>query len=223
MKISKTYQAYLFDLDGTLIDTMPMIIACYRHVTEYVQQQYHAAICLSDEVIIRNTGLPLRPSLQLYYGQITNVDLERLREEYTSYQTEVWKDYLSAYDGANECLAALRSAGKKIAIVTSRGEQYTKLYCAHVGFDKNIEHYITPESVSNPKPHPEAALKAAELLQTATADCLFIGDSSYDIDCACGAGMDSALVPWGAANSVAQSDNQPTYKISSYQDLYCVD
>jgi phosphoglycolate phosphatase-like HAD superfamily hydrolase len=57
------------------------------------------------------------------------------------------------------------------------------------------------------------------MLAEEVGDCLFIGDSSYDINCASAAGMDCVLVTWGAMPSDKDGGNKPTYVINNFQDI----
>ena len=214
----KSYQSYLFDLDGTLLDTIGLIIACYRHLFEHIQEKYEVVVSVSEETLRSNVGIPLRQTLEIYL-EGTGVDIEEVIDEYRQYQLKIWKDYVKVFDGVIDTLKSLKSAKRNVAVVTSRYLKLTKLYSEHLGLAEFIDVYVTPDTVTESKPHPESAFKAAQLLNSKPAECLFVGDSIHDIRCAQAAGMDSALVLWGAASADEVEKINPSYVISRLVEL----
>ena len=214
----RSYQSYLFDLDGTLLDTLDLILVSYRYTFSYILEKYDVKISVSEETLRGNVGIPLRESMEMYL--IGNkIDLDDVIEVYKDYQQENWRKYVKVFDGVEETLEELKRMDRKIAIVTSRRLASAKLYCDQLGLGRVIDLYVTPEGVTHPKPHPESAFKAARLLNSEPADCLFVGDSIYDIRCAQAAGMDSALVQWGAATEEEVTKINPSYLIDRFTDL----
>ena len=216
--MNNQYTTILFDLDGTLLDTVGLIISCYRHTFSYAAQKYNVTINISDNQIRGNIGLSLQDSMEIYCGS-HNLDVEELINIYRVHQEQHWQKFVRVFDGAFELFEYIKSQQKHIAIVTSRKKETTTLYCKDLGLDQWVDLYITPDVVSSSKPHPESALKAAQLLNTAPTQCLFIGDSVFDIECAKNAGMDSALVPWGAMAEEERKKSNSTYLINKFADL----
>lgn len=207
------YKYLLFDFDGTLIDTNEIIKYCLNQVSlKYLGKP------LTKEDYNNILGLVITE--QMKYLSLNNFDEMRnyYRELYKSLQDEMSVEFPEIH----EMLVTLKSLGCKMAIVSSKGKngilhgiemfKMTDLFDAIVG----------AYDVNNPKPHPEPALKALELLTGSTEESLFIGDSPYDIKCGKHAGIKTVLVDWTIFDSEKFIDSPPDYRIFSPKDLISI-
>jgi len=212
MKI-KSYQTYLFDSDGTLLDTAELIFQTFL----YTCKKY-GDLTIERPRVIADIGTPLVRQIQLYLGQLSDSELTLILMDYRDYQLSIYQQHLSVFPGVEETLRQLKSRGKKLAVVTSRKLDTTELYLKIGKLYDFFDVIITPESTSDHKPHPAPALKAIEMLNGNTQDALFIGDAYFDIECGQQAGMDTALVSW-SHNDPHSIQPPPTYIIQQMTDL----
>ena len=187
------YDAYLFDLDGTLINTIDLIV----HGVGHILPEFTELAPTPDE-IRKNVGVPIKKQFEIYLGNKTGIDLDAVVKKYMEYQLSIWKDYVTLYDGIEELLEELHNRGKKMAIVTSRTLYSADLYMQELGIRKYFIAMVTPELTAKHKPDAGPALKAAELLGSTPDRSVMIGDSIFDIQCGRNAGMTTIFTDWGS-------------------------
>lgn len=188
----KDYDAYLFDADGTIIDTRDMIIAAYTAMGETL------GVAVDRDLIKNTIGLPVMRQLRELLGHGHGEDYyEKAREAYNDSLMESYDARLKAFPGVAEGLRELKALGKKMAVVTSRRRGSLEKFLDALAIGDYFELCVTPESTERHKPDPEPALFAAGKLGVAPERCVFIGDATFDIECGNAAGMDTVLVSWG--------------------------
>ncbi len=192
----KEYDAYLFDADGTLIDTKELIFRSFLHMGEAMDA---GAL---DHDLIRNTiGLPMARQLRLFLGEGRDEEYyARAGAAYTEFQMAHADDFLRAFPGSVETLRELRRRGKKLAVVTSRRLLTTKPFLEQLGLLEFFDLLVTPEDTEKHKPDPEPALLAMRRLGATPEKTVFIGDAVFDIQCGKAAGMDTIFVVWGGVD-----------------------
>ncbi len=209
----KPYQTYLFDSDGTLLDTAELIFQTFL----YTCKKY-GDFNIERPRVIADIGTPLVRQIQLYLGQLSESELTLILADYKDYQLSIYQHHLSVFPGVEETLQQLKNRGRQLAVVTSRKLDTTEIYLKIGKLYDFFDVIITPESTSDHKPHPAPALKAIEMLNGHTQDALFIGDAYFDIECGQQAGMDTALVSW-SHNDPDSIQPPPTYIIQKMADL----
>ncbi len=192
----KEYDAYLFDADGTLIDTKELILRSFLHMGDVMD-----AAPLDQAFVLNTIGLPMARQLRLFLGEGKDeAYYVRAAEAYTEYQMEHRTEYLRAFPGAAETLEALRRRGKKLAVVTSRRMLTTGPFLDQLGLREFFSLIVTPEDTDRHKPHPEPALLALRRLGAKAEASVFIGDAVFDIQCGKAAGMETVFVTWGGVD-----------------------
>ena len=209
----RDYNYYLFDADGTLFDTTELICQCFRNTARVAGKEFPGT-----EKVLRHIGMTLYDQMQIYFGPLTQDEYEELRKVHMDYQLSIYKEYLRLCKGVAEALQHLKSKGKKCAVVTSRLRSSLEIYLLETGILPNFDLLITPESTKSHKPSSEPALKALELLGGTPEEALFIGDSTYDIECGFAAGTDTAFVSW-SHNEKSSLNVEPTYYLQDMRDL----
>lgn len=208
------FRGYLFDLDGTLIDTVGLIVACFRKILKE-----EAGLEISRADIMPHIGLPLNAQYRIYLEPIGRLsEMKRFTEAHMDLQLDIWPDYVKCHEGAIETLSALKKRGARLALVTSRRIRTTRLFIEAFGLAEFLDVLCTPENTGKHKPHPEPAHWAAGKLGLATAETLFIGDARYDIQCGHDAGCRTALVGWGYLGEAA-GGLEPDYILNRLTDL----
>jgi pyrophosphatase PpaX len=209
----KEYDCYLFDADGTLIDTTELIHHCFRYTLGK-----QGVDSISREEIVGHIGLPLRAQMEVYLGTLSDSDYERIRKMHMEYQVKIYPEYLTRFPGVAECLDSLQKRGKSMAVVTSRLKDTLELYLRQCALDSYFPVCITPEDTQKHKPDPEPVRLALQRLEADPGSTLFVGDSNFDIACGNAAGVDTCFVTW-SHNRIDSLTAQPTWTISQMQEL----
>jgi pyrophosphatase PpaX len=211
--LKKDYRYYLFDADGTLIDTIGLIVRCFEHTCGDI-----CGVSVPKKEIQKNVGLTLRKQMELYLGPMTDERFELLRNEHMDFQLKHYREYLRLFPGVAEGLSMLSASGKHLAVVTSRRRDSLELYLRETGIYHYFEAIVTLETTERHKPDPQPAMKALSLLGGNAKETLFIGDASFDIECAKNAGMDCAFVTWSYSD-LSEMIVQPTFCIGDLRQL----
>ncbi len=186
------YQHILFDLDGTLIDSAPAILASYREAFSRCDVTPARVI---DESIV---GPPLIETLQLLTASHDKALIERLAEAFkASYDSEGYQQ-TAAYAGVGEMLAQLRDAGLQLSIATNKRILPTRLILDHLGWLDHFEHLYALDLFEPRLPHKAAMI--ARLLADAEipADAsVYIGDRSEDGESADANSLPFIAATWG--------------------------
>lgn len=211
------WAAVLFDLDGTLIDSIELILRCYRHT-----MRTHLGAERDDGEWIRNMGRPLREQLALFARSTDEV--EAMVETYVGLQAQIHDDLVRPYPGAAETLAALELLGVPVALVTSKRERMTRRGLEHCGIARHFEVVVTPDDVRRAKPDPEPVLLALRRLGDPPASrVLFVGDSPHDVAAGRAAGVRTAGALWGPFSREALVESGPDYLLERMPDLLELD
>ena len=189
-KTSSTYKGVLFDLDGTLVDSIDLILASYRHMIEV-----HLGQTISDEEWLRTMGMPLRIQLQSFSD--SPEQREAMFNTYLAHNQENHDRLLRPFAGMREAVAALHDAGYRMAVVTSKIRDHAWRELRAFDMADYFDVMVSADDVEKPKPDPEPVRKALEAMQLPAAEALFVGDSLFDLQAGRAAGVDTAAALWG--------------------------
>jgi pyrophosphatase PpaX len=181
---------WLFDFDGTLADSLELILASFRHATAEVLG------AVPDDAVLRaGIGRPL-------IDQMRTLDPDRAQELFDVYVAHnvAWHDrLLRPYPGMDELLAALRADGRRLGVVSSKRRDTVELGLRLLGLD-GFETVVGWEDTEAHKPGPEPVLCALERMSAAAADAVYVGDSAWDMRSGRAAGVATAAVLWGVGS-----------------------
>lgn len=181
----------LFDLDGTLVDSIELIVAAAMNA--FASRPGPAP---TEAEIRRTIGRPL--TTQFGPWLVGQDDLPFLIAKYREYQLEHHDRLTTAYEGIPEAVAALDEAGCVMGIVTSKVGFMARRALVHVGLERYMRVLIASDSTDRHKPDPEPVRLAMGQLGVAAGDTVFVGDSPYDIAAGLAAGVRTVGVAWGA-------------------------
>lgn len=208
------YQAVLFDVDGTLVNSAEMFVQGLGDAFEK-----YAGTRPSREEILALMGVPLSKQLELY--QKEKPSPEQL-EEMIGYALEryaVHEHHETLFDAAVETLRLCHQSGLRTALVTSKNAEELEGFMNRFPGAEYVHTTVCASDVEDPKPAPDSALLACKKLAVQTGDAVFIGDSVYDMRCARSAGLDCVAVSYGAAQKHALEAEEPDLLLETPEQL----
>lgn len=183
--------AALFDLDGTLIDSIGLIESSYRH----------ALVAHGHPLPERDAWLEwLGRPLALQFGELCGGDerqVERMIATYRAHNFAHHDAVVTAFPGALEAVRELCERGVRLAIVTSKRSDGARRGLAHCGFAELFEVVVAVDDVVRGKPDPEPVTLALARLGVDASRAVFVGDSPHDLAAGRAAGTRTAAVLWG--------------------------
>ena len=184
-------QAFLFDIDGTLLDTERIYVRAWQ--TAAAQLGY----CLPDDLMRRTRAIDPRISAKMMEeevgGGFSYEAVRRVRTEIGEKMVE--DDGHLLKPGAQALLEALRDAGVPVAAVTSTGAAHTAKHLELAGIAHLLPVRVTGDMVTRGKPNPDIFLMAAQLLDVSPSGCYGVEDSGAGIRAVSAAGARPILVP----------------------------
>lgn len=203
---------FLFDLDGTLIDSIELILRSYRHTIKT-----HRGYEPPDDVWMKGLGTPLWVQFQEWSED--PAEIQTMVATYREYNLAHHDELVRPYDGVVDAVRRIAAAGGTLGLVTSkmRGGALRGLKLA--GIEDAFTVIVGSDEVTHPKPHPEPVLKALGLLNAPAAGAVFIGDSRHDLECGRAAGVETAAVLWGPFARVELEDLAPDHWLARPADL----
>ncbi len=190
----------LFDLDGTLVDTAPDLVAClnqalkqhdlsaidYQHIRPYISYGAMAMIRqAAPEINEARQQIILETMLNLYENNIA---------QHSRY-----------FEGIEKTLTAIESKGLKWGVVTNKRERFTLPLMNALGLDMRAACIISGDTTAKSKPDPEPMLAACDQAQVAPQHCVYIGDACHDIS----AGKSAQMKTLAAVYGYLKSDDKP--------------
>lgn len=182
----------IFDLDGTLIDSLGLILASYRHTMET-----HLGRRLPDELWVQGMGTPL--DVQMRGFARDDDEAEEMVRTYETHNLANHDDLVRPYPGVRDAVTELRARGFRLAIATSKRHEATRLGLRACDFPEEwFAGIVTANDVTRPKPDPQPVRMALERAgEDDPARAIYIGDSVHDMRSGRAAGVLTAAVLWG--------------------------
>ena len=201
----------LFDLDGTLVDTIPFILAAVRHAFEGYGS------CPTDDEWVAGIGTPLRAQLASFARRPE--DEQPLFERYRTYWRANHDGQTRCFPGALQAVEELSRRGHPLGIVTAKLEEGAYRTLRHTGLLPFVGAVVGADSCANAKPHPEPVLLALSRLGGGPADALLVGDSQHDVAAAKAAGVRAAAALWGACKREALAAAGADYFLGDVREV----
>jgi pyrophosphatase PpaX len=203
-------QAVLFDLDGTLIDTVELIRVSFRYATRTVLGHE-----LPDEVTMANVGQPLAQQ----FRDMAPDHADELLRVYRAFNMERHDELAKAYPGTLDVLAELAARGLPLGIVTSKGTEAATRGIDHFGLRPFMQAIVTADDVAIHKPDPFPLRFAATLLGVELGYCMYVGDSPHDMQAAVAGGAIAVAALWGAFSRNEVVVPGTSYELGSIREL----
>lgn len=204
------FRYLLFDLDGTILDTNELILTSFEHT---LQQ------CLNYDVqrseLMKIFGEPLRKQMAYFCPERVDELCQAYRDFYAEHASKLTK----TFPGVKETLAQLQREQIPMGVVTNKYRAPTEIALQEFGLMPHIDYIVSGDEVKNAKPHPEAILRAMELMNARPENILMVGDSPLDLEAAHRAGIQAALVRWNIFPPERFAEIKPDFCLEHMSDL----
>ena len=189
------YKYVLFDFDGTIADTIPLIMETFRYV--YIKLTGKAA---DERFLLSTIGEPLERAFEPLSSDLRS----RALAEYFAYNKSHLRSGAGIFYGIVKAVAEIRKKGIYTGLVTSKRHESAFQTIEQFGLTDHFDVIIVREDTIRHKPFPDPVLEAVRRI-TAISGCrqqpepesfLFVGDSIHDLIAARAAGVDTAIVGW---------------------------
>ena len=209
-----TFSTFLFDLDGTLIDSIELILRSYRHTMGLHRCNEP---CPPDDVWMKGLGTPLYAQFREWTQDAA--EIEAMVQTYREYNLTHHDALVKPYEGVVSEVLRIRAAGKRLGLVTSKLRDGAQRGLKISGLDEAFDIIVGCDDVTHYKPHPEPVLKAIDALGVSPGEAVFIGDSRHDMECGRAAGVKTAAVLWGPFSRTYLEDLSPDYWLEKPEQL----
>lgn len=205
-------ETFLFDLDGTLIDSIELILSSFRHT-----RRVHFGDSLPDAVYLAGIGRPLRDAIAELATDAQPI--EPMIETYRTHNHAHHDAMVRPYPGIVDAVRELHASGARLAVVTSKLRVGAVKGLLHCGLAELFEVVICADDVREGKPHPEAVEKALAALDRDPATAVFVGDSPHDMEAGRRAGVRTAAALWGPFERARLEVHSPSYFLAHPSDV----
>jgi HAD superfamily hydrolase (TIGR01549 family) len=185
-------KAVVWDMDGTLMDSIPAVVAAFTDVLQRRSRAQPASAIMA--------AFPLGPPrriLQELLGSCDDDDLDLYHERLAARATEV-----RLYAGIQTALEELTGV-VRMGVLTGASRRAAGILLGATKLDRFFSAMRCGDDGIAPKPSPDGLLSLCTELGTAAAQCLFIGDTQVDLDCATAAGAWPAVAGWNPGATTA--------------------
>ena len=223
----RRYHTVLLDLDGTVLDSIGMILDSLRHALVT-----HLGWDPPDPHLVRGVGTPLREQLFDHAGEAARARghappddalVDVLQNAYLTHNRARHDELIRPFPDAAATLARLEAGGVRLGIVTSK-PRATALRGLQVA---RLEHLflvvIGADDVQHTKPHPEPVWAALRALDAPAEGTLFVGDSPHDLHAGRAAGVATAAALWGPFPREVLAAAHPTHWVPTLAHLLDLD
>ncbi|HBX00766.1 MAG TPA: phosphoglycolate phosphatase, partial [Gammaproteobacteria bacterium] len=204
------YDAYLFDLDGTLVDTAPDLgqalnaslrDAGFPGVTTDQARQW----------IGFGARYSLTQAIEHHQLALTESATDQLLEGFLNFYAAHVADASTPYDSVIDTLDVLHDAGAKLAVVTNKPARFTVPLLSALSLDGYFESVISGDTATQPKPAADPILLCLDELNVGIDQALMVGDSLADVGAAKAAGVDVACFRHGYNHGMDVRAMEPNF------------
>jgi len=207
-----TLRTVLFDLDGTLIDSIRLILDSYHHTLTQ-----HQLPPRSDDAWLKGIGTPLH--VQFAEWREYPEQLQAMIATYREYNLKHHDRMVTVYPGVLAAVRELKAGGQATGLVTSKNRQGALRGLRLAGLEALMDVLVCADEVNNPKPHPEPVEKAVALLGAEPASTIYVGDSVHDMNSGRAAGVKTAAALWGPFGRSHLEGARPDYWLKTPGEL----
>ncbi|ADH98611.1 pyrophosphatase PpaX [Salisediminibacterium selenitireducens] len=209
--MTRKIDTILFDLDGTLINTIDLIIASFEHTLKvyFPERDY------SRDEVVSFIGPPLSET----FGRLNPGQVEEMIQEYRRFNHTNHDDLVTEYAGVIETLESLKKEGYKMGIVTSKRRDTALRGIELMNLGSFFPVIVSLDEVTKYKPDAQPVERALEGLGSEADQAVMVGDSEHDILSGKNAGTWTAGVSWSVHGKAHLESFSPDVMLESMTDL----
>lgn len=202
----------LFDLDGTLIDSVDLIIDSYHHTF-----RQHGLALTSREELIDGIGTPLAA----VFGRMTDQrsEIDAWIATYREFNLAHHDTRVRAFPGVVDMVQRIHRGGRRLGVVTSKNNAGARRGLRLIGLEEVMSVVVGADDVKRHKPDPEPVEQALARLDVAPHTAVFIGDSHHDVASGKAAGVRTIAVCWGPISRERLALAGPDHLCSSIDEV----
>jgi pyrophosphatase PpaX len=204
--------AVLFDLDGTLIDSIGLLLASVEHAFEGFPGRKP-----TEAEWVAGIGTPLAKQLRAFAD--SDEQVATLTHRYRTFQREAHDRLTTAYPGTLEVLRTLADGGHPMGIVTSKSNEMMHRGLEYTGIAPFMTTAIGADSCSTHKPDPFPVQLALRELGYDASEAVFVGDSPHDVNAGNSAGVVTIAALWGPFTREQLQPANPTHYLEHISAL----
>ena len=186
------YNTFIFDLDGTLLDTLKDLQVAVNHALKkfgYAEKTYEQIRAYVGNGIAKLIERSVPDGLK-------NENFEKISKEFFNYYEQHISDYTLPYNNIMDMLKKLKESDCVVAVVSNKSDDFVKSLCGQF-FEGYIDIAIGETSTIRRKPYSDMVDYVLNKLGKSKEECVYIGDSEVDIQTAKNSGLDCICVSWG--------------------------
>jgi pyrophosphatase PpaX len=207
---SPRWSTAVFDLDGTLADTIHLIVESYQHAFRTILGHEE------EPTVIRSwIGRPLIGAFRDHSPE----HADELYATYLQWNADNTERLIRGYEGVREVLADLGAAGVHVGVATSKRRESAQQAMDILGLGEHVEVLVAMEDTDKHKPDPTPLLLALERMGRSGTGAVYVGDAVVDVLAGKAAGMDTVAVTWGAGEPDALHGVRPSVVVSTADEL----
>ena len=212
----------IFDMDGTLIDSVPSLSFAINYMLKELNKKCY------DESIIRDwVGNGADTLVKRALVGKREFESESIDKEYFKKAKEIFLNFYgknlnaktTLYPNVIEVLEYLKKSGYRLALATNKPIEFVGEMLRHFGLIDFFEIYLGGGSVEYKKPHPQILLKICNDLNISTSKSVMVGDSKSDILAAKSVNMEVVALTYGYNQGINLKDLKPTIICNRFKDL----
>jgi len=210
------FKAIIFDLDGTLLDTLEDIGDSLNRVLEKMGFPVHK---IDTYRYLVGDGVPMLVKRALPESKRNDENIRACTQEFREDYRQNWNVKTRPYDGIAEMLDSLTAHGIKMAVLSNKPDYYTKRCVTELLPDWNFDIVLGQRDAFPQKPDPAGAMEIADYLKILPEEFLYLGDTSVDMNTATAANMFAVGALWGFRTKEELLENGAKVVIKKPQDI----
>ena len=209
------YTTFIFDLDGTLLDTLKDLVESVNHTL----RKWNLPEKTTNEIrSYLGNGMERLMELSILGGK-NHHNFNEILDDFKKYYLVNSNNYTKPYDQILDILKYLKDNGYKTAIVSNKGDFAVK-HLHELYFADLIDVAIGETSEIKRKPSPDTVNKALEILKSTNYESFYIGDSEVDIETANNANMECLVVSWGFRTAKQLKEYNPKFLFEDQRSFF---